>query len=134
MLLSCSSDIGEFEPPITGKEIGERWEEVRKNAIPCDFPGCGSANYSLFRVKYPSFSLLFTGSRQESYDRFESFFNVYREMNGSITDYRLFVLLGEEGYLTDTEFFHVTENVEIPEEDQYIGISDTGLVIPSRQP
>lgn len=134
MLLSCSSDIAEFDPPITGKEIGERWEEIRENAVPCDFPGCGSANYNLFRVKYPSFSLLFTGSRVDGYDRFESFFNVYREMNGSITDYRLFVLLGEEGYLMETEFFHVTENIEIPEGDQYIGISDTGLVIPSRQP
>lgn len=133
-LLSCSSDIAEFAPPITGKEIGERWEEVRKNAIPCDFPGCGTAVYCLFRVRYPSFSLLFTGSKLDSYNQFESFFNVYREMNGSTTDYNLFVLLGEEGYLKATEFFHVTENIEIPEEDQYIGISDTGLVIPSRQP
>lgn len=133
MILSCSSDIAEFSPPITGKEIGERWDEVRDNAQPCDIPGCGEAARKLFRVKYPRFSLLFTGYRVDSYDRFESHFHVYREMDGKVTDYNLFVLLGEEGYLKDDEFYHVTENIEIPEEDQYIGVADTGLVIPSRQ-
>lgn len=133
LFMSCSNGIVEFRPPITGKQVAENWSSIIENSQPCDSDGCGPNSYKLFRVKYPSFSLLFTGSRSEEYDQFETFFHLRQEFEGKTTDMNMFIQLGYQGYLNETEFFHVTENIEIPESDNYIGISDTGLVIPSRQ-
>ena len=134
-MMSCTSQSGPivFDIPATGKEIAEKWPEIRKNAQPCDKEPCGDSEFVLFKVKYPKFNLVFTGTKEETLEPATGYMNVCKEMDGEITDYNLFVWIGNDGYFHEDEFYHQSDSQELSDDDSFIGVSDTGLVIPSRQ-